>query len=63
MEKQMDSKKITPQQLEEREKGEERQPYTAPAVIYSGQITTRAGSPVGEGGGPEAVDPADLFGK
>lgn len=59
----MDTNKTSPREGEEREKREERRPYTAPAVIYSGQITTRAGSPVGEGGGTGAVDPADLFGK
>lgn len=39
------------------------QPYTAPAIIYEGQISTRAGLPVGsiapiDGG---KVDPIDLF--
>ena len=38
-------------------------PYTPPAVIYDGAITTRAGSPPGSGNGDGAngVDPADLF--
>lgn len=37
-----------------------KQQYKAPAVIYEGTITTRAGSPAGKG--ENAVDPADLFG-
>ena len=37
----------------------ERVPYEAPAIIYEGQITTRAGTPLPESGG---MDPADLFG-
>lgn len=38
--------------------------YEAPAIIYKGTITTRAGTPFGEpgGSGESAVDPADLFG-
>ncbi len=40
----------------------EKRPYTAPQIIYTGMITTRAGS----GGGCrksdcDPVDPADLF--
>jgi len=39
------------------------QPYEAPAVIYEGLITTRAGTPTGStDGDSNAVDPADLFG-
>ena len=38
-----------------------RQPYEKPAVIYSGVITTRAGSG-GTGSVPNGVDPADIFG-
>lgn len=33
-------------------------PYEAPAIVYEGQISTRAGTPIT----PVAVDPADLFG-
>ena len=38
-------------------------PYTPPAIIYDGAITTRAGSPLGggNGDGADGVDPADLF--
>lgn len=39
--------------------------YEAPAIIYKGTITTRAGSPFSEGSsksGESSVDPADLFG-
>ena len=39
--------------------------YEAPAIIYEGIITTRAGTPTGGGstGSEESgVDPADLFG-
>ena len=37
--------------------------YEAPAVIYDGSITTRAGSPLGggDGNGTDGIDPADLF--
>ena len=35
--------------------------YAAPAVIYNGIITTRAGSPTGGDGGTDGIDPADLF--
>jgi len=34
--------------------------YEIPAIVYEGMITTRAGTP--EGDGSEAVDPAELFG-
>jgi hypothetical protein len=34
--------------------------YETPAIVYEGVITTRAGTP--EGDGSEAVDPAELFG-
>lgn len=39
------------------------QPYTAPAIIHEGQISTRAGSPVGPIAPTESdkVDPIDLF--
>ncbi len=42
-----------------------KKPYESPAIIYSGIIRTRAGSPgdLGFGDGEDnAVDPADLFG-
>lgn len=35
--------------------------YESPAIIYEGEITTRAGTPP-EGSGAQGVDPADLFG-
>lgn len=36
--------------------------YEAPAIIYDGVISTRAGSPIGTGiDGTDGVDPADLF--
>ena len=40
------------------------EPYTPPAIIYDGVISTRAGSPLGggDGNGADGVDPADLFG-
>ena len=31
---------------------EKRVPYQAPAVVYEGKISIRAGSPVGDGFGP-----------
>lgn len=36
--------------------------YEAPAVIYEGFITTRAGTPVSLTGNDTGVDPTDLFG-
>lgn len=37
--------------------------YKAPAIIYEGTISTRAGTPLPPGpGGDDGVDPADLFG-
>jgi len=37
--------------------------YEAPAIIYDGVISTRAGSPTGGGSenNADGVDPADLF--
>lgn len=35
--------------------------YSAPAIIYEGKISTRAGSPI-PNDVPDGVDPADLFG-
>ncbi len=40
----------------------ERADYEAPAIIYEGLISTRAGSVILNGGGAEGADPADLFG-
>ncbi len=39
------------------------QPYISPAILYEGQIGTRAGSPVGPIAPTESdkVDPIDLF--
>lgn len=44
-------------------KEKKRLPYQKPAIIYSGLITTRAGSPAGLTDTPEefGVDPSDLF--
>ncbi len=46
--------------------GAKRAPYEAPAIIYEGLITTRAGSvpeaPEKDGGGGGAADPAQIFG-
>jgi hypothetical protein len=41
-----------------------KKPYHTPAIIYTGHITTRAGSPTSINGSPDgsAVDPTDLFG-
>jgi hypothetical protein len=36
--------------------------YEAPAVVYEGVITTRAGTPIGGEQDGADVDPADLFG-
>lgn len=36
--------------------------YEAPAIVYEGKITTRAGSPTGVEPG-DAIDPSRLFGK
>jgi len=40
------------------------QVYTPPAIIYQGQISTRAGSPIGPIAPSDdgTVDPIDLFG-
>ncbi len=40
---------------------DQRAPYEAPAIVYEGLISTRAGSTVTGGAGSDAVDPADLF--
>ena len=40
-----------------------RAPYEAPAVIYTGKITTRAGTqPLGLPDDIDGLDPGDLFG-
>lgn len=40
-----------------------RTPYESPTIIYTGKISTRAGSPVAiPDGSTSVVDPADLFG-
>jgi hypothetical protein len=44
-----------------KEQSDRRATYEAPAIIYEGVITTRAGSPVFSPEG-DGVDPADLFG-
>jgi hypothetical protein len=36
-------------------------PYTPPAITYSGQITTRAGSPLSADSDSRGIDPSDLF--
>ena len=44
------------------QESQDRIPYESPAIIYEGEITTRAGSPPGPGFEDPGVDPADLFG-
>ena len=39
----------------------ETEPYEPPQIIYEGQISTRAGSPLGNPNGVDGIDPADLF--
>ncbi|MFQ5419488.1 MAG: hypothetical protein ACE5EY_03890 [Anaerolineae bacterium] len=46
---------------EERKEQNERADYEAPAIIYEGVISTRAGSPTVFAPKGDAVDPADLF--
>jgi hypothetical protein len=36
--------------------------YETPQIIFEGEITTRAGSPLFGPDGDNAVDPSDLFG-
>jgi len=38
-------------------------PYEAPAIIYEGLLSTRAGTLLPGSQNPDGVDPADLFGK
>ncbi len=47
---------LTPQETRERV------PYEAPAIVYEGELTTRAGTPIPVQGPDSGVDPADLFG-
>ncbi len=35
--------------------------YEAPAIIYEGVVSTRAGSPLGNPAGVDDIDPSDLF--
>lgn len=51
-------------QLPEKKRSEEKEraTYEAPAIIYEGAISTRAGTPLGNQPGGEGIDPADLFG-
>ena len=41
------------------DKKQEKKVYEAPAVIYDGSLSTRAGSPIP--GPVDGVDPTDLF--
>ncbi len=50
--------KVESAQQEERQ----RLPYEAPAIIYEGELTTRAGSLTPGSGLDYDVDPAKLFG-
>lgn len=36
--------------------------YEPPQIIYEGQVSTRAGSPLSNPSGVDDIDPADLFG-
>jgi hypothetical protein len=36
--------------------------YEAPAIIYEGKLTTRAGTPFPSGGDSDGFDPSLLFG-
>ena len=42
---------------------DQRLPYEAPAIVYEGVISTRAGSPqnISPGASGDGVDPSDLF--
>ncbi len=46
---------------EERKEQNEHAIYEAPAIVYEGVISTRAGSPITSAPKGDAVDPADLF--
>lgn len=56
--------KISPENRQEQEVNVEERVYEAPAVIYEGKISTRAGSPtsVDDGASGHVIDPSDLFG-
>lgn len=45
-----------------KQKTVERRPYETPAIIYEGELTTRAGSNFPNSGIEYDVDPAKLFG-
>lgn len=45
-----------------RQEQSERLPYEAPAIIYEGELTTRAGSLIPGSGLDYDVDPTKLFG-
>jgi hypothetical protein len=47
--------------VEPKEVKTETQPYEPPQIIYEGQISTRAGSPLGNPSGVDGIDPGDLF--
>lgn len=40
----------------------DRLPYEAPSIIYEGELTTRAGTPVEPITGDSGMDPSKLFG-
>ena len=45
----------------DRLQNEELTAYEAPAIIFEGTISTRAGSPLGNPAGVDDIDPSDLF--
>ncbi len=55
----MKQDKVQPQAQEK----QGRKQYEAPAVIYSGVISARAGSPLDNPLNSNGYDPADLFGQ
>jgi hypothetical protein len=46
--------------LQQSPANDDQRTYEVPAIIYEGTITTRAGSPLGDG--DNSLDPADIFG-
>ncbi len=58
----MDNNMQRSEEVAPAERQADRRPYEKPAVIYSGVITTRAGSG-GTGSVPDSIDPADIFGQ
>ncbi len=47
---------------QEKDRNKDKKQYEAPAVIYHGRISTRAGSPFSATGSKtDVIDPADLF--